>query len=229
VLLPKPSFEDMYGTAILPRIITPEFFEGSSSNALLPEEISFAEIQSSIILSQPVTVEIFKGITSGVNLPLTLTTEGFRGVVSSVIFPEVIMRPNFSGAVSQVILPEILPQPSFIGVTGRVILPEILPIPSFEGIFLSILLPEEISFAEIQGSIILSQPVTVDIFNGITSKTTMPIVEQLVIKEIISGTKIELMFPGGKDIIPTYGIGIPLGVERPLMDTKIRLEKEKEE
>ena len=56
----------------------------------------------------------------------------------------------------------------------------------------------------------------------------MPIVEPLVIKEIVSGTKVELMFPGGDKIIPTYGIGIPFGVERPIMDTKIQLEKEKE-
>ena len=37
------------------------------------------------------------------------------------------------------------------------------------------------------------------------------------------------MFPGGREIVPTYGIGIPLGVEGPVMDTKIRLNKEKEE
>jgi len=36
------------------------------------------------------------------------------------------------------------------------------------------------------------------------------------------------MFPGGKSLVPTYGTGIPFGVEGPVMETKIRLEEEKE-
>jgi len=50
----------------------------------------------------------------------------------------------------------------------------------------------------------------------------------LIIKEIVEGNKIELMFPGGKSLVPTYGTGIPFGVEGPVMETKIRLEEEKE-
>ena len=37
------------------------------------------------------------------------------------------------------------------------------------------------------------------------------------------------MFPGGEELIPTYGLGIPFGVEGPVMDTEIRLKKVKEE
>lgn len=66
-------------------------------------------------------------------------------------------------------------------------------------------------------------------FEGISSKAAMPIVKPLAIKEIVSGARVELMFPGGKNLVPTYGIGIPFGVESPFMDTKTQLEKEKEE
>ncbi|MCX5696947.1 MAG: hypothetical protein NTU54_03075, partial [Candidatus Omnitrophica bacterium] len=211
--------------SILPQIATSETFLGNIAEANLPEPL-FRGIATSVNLPLPVTFEEFRGSLAGVNLPQPAIAPGFKGISSEGLLPPVIAPEEFIGARTHSILPQIATLETFLGNIAEVNLPE----PLFRGIATSVNLPLPVIFEEFRGSLAgvnLPQPAIAPGFKGISLKTAIPIVESLVIKEIVPGTRVELMFPGGKNIIPTYGIGIPFGVEGPVMDTKIRLEKEK--
>ncbi|PIQ90787.1 MAG: hypothetical protein COV71_02730, partial [Candidatus Omnitrophica bacterium CG11_big_fil_rev_8_21_14_0_20_41_12] len=122
---------------------------------------------------------------------------------------------------------QVATQQTFTGNTAQANLPE----PLFQGVTISANLVTPVTLREFKGTsaqINLPSPIVSPKFEGITPNVTIPTIQLLIIKDIVEGNKIELMFPGGKSLVPTYGAGIPFGVEGPVMETKIRLEKEKE-
>jgi hypothetical protein len=65
-------------------------------------------------------------------------------------------------------------------------------------------------------------------FEGIRSIELIPEkISPIIFKDVESGGMIKVMFPGGLRIIPTYGLGIPLGAEKPLLEPSIKKEEKK--
>jgi hypothetical protein len=50
-------------------------------------------------------------------------------------------------------------------------------------------------------------------------------INPLVFENISAEGKIKVMFPDGAKVIPLYGIGVPLGVEKPLLEPRLKEEQ----
>lgn len=108
-----------------------------------------------------------------------------------------------------------------------------LPKPSFEGIKPTLILPEPRPglFAGAYSYINLPKPIipTKPDFEKITATSILPKpVSPLIFESVTGEVNVRVMFPGGARVVPTYGVGVPLGVEKPLLEPKIQKEEEKE-
>jgi filamentous hemagglutinin family protein len=93
---------------------------------------------------------------------------------------------------------------------------------TFSGANTQDLLPASIDsmFEGAQGSQALPESITPEVFEGVTSTirmTTSPI----SFEELSDSANIKVAFPEGQKVIPTYDLGIPLGAEKPILETKI--------
>ncbi len=225
----------------LPQVSTQATFLGNTVEINLPEPL-FRGISTSSNLPVPITSNEFRGIQVQTNLPQLIIAPKFEGITLESVLPIVTTPETFIGAGVQTMLPQVATVETFLGNTAEVNLPE----PLFKNITTSGNLPIPVIPEEFQGSLAqadlpqilfkgittsgnLPQPTIQPVFAGITPNMNLPTAEPLIIREIGEGTKVELMFPSGYGLIPTYGLGIPFGVEGPVMDTEIRLKKVKEE
>ena len=194
---------------------------------LAPVLMSAPPITAPIAIPQGVSVPqpvLFEGAASDSSLPVITTAETFIGAGAQTV----LLQPtSFEGTTSESELPAIIVPEGFSGVGAQSNLPQVATEETFLGNTAQATLPEPL-FKDVGTSGNLPQPIVQPTFEGITPNMALPIAEPLIIREINEGTKVELMFPGGKNLIPTYGTGIPFGVEGPVMDTKIRLEAENE-
>jgi hypothetical protein len=46
-------------------------------------------------------------------------------------------------------------------------------------------------------------------------------VDPVVFEKMTPGTAFKAMFPRGKRIVPTFGLGVPSGADKPLMEPRI--------
>jgi hypothetical protein len=64
-------------------------------------------------------------------------------------------------------------------------------------------------------------------FASAVARKNLPLpVNPALFQEVTGIGRIKVMFPGGQRIMPTFGLGIPLGAEKPVMEPRIREEKE---
>jgi hypothetical protein len=163
-----------------------------------------AVVRPAVIIPVPdiiLPATLFTGAHSVVNLAAPIV---FNGVLAQAQLP---VEDYFSGARSVALTaPPVNP-----AIFKAAIAQSQLPIPvSFAGSVAQAQLPAEASFKGTAAEVILRQAVNLRVFEG-----------------VVSETKIKVLFPGGQKIIPTYGLGVPLGVEKTLMEPKIKEKEDK--
>ena len=145
-----------------------------------------------------------------VKVPLVprVTPETFSGVSASIRLPERISFANIRGSS---IMPQPVTRELFSGITSMANLPVTLTAKSFSSAFSRAILPA----APVKPS-----------FEGVASQAMLPaLTRPVLLKEPIGQISIKLMFPGGGNIVTSYGVGAPLGVEKPILEPNIRREK----
>jgi len=214
------SFDRNLGSAALPAALGPElfskvissaqfsqssitgiFFSGSLVQAFLPTDVSFGGNLGSATMPAPLDPRFFNGITPSAQLPRLFTTDG-----------------SFSGSLAQASLPS--PE-SFNGITPSAQLPRPFTTDgSFSGSLVQASLPPSVSFHGSLSRAAMPAPLDPELFNGSLGSEAMT-VDPVVFEKMTPGTKFKAMFPGGKRIVPTFGLGVPSGADKPLMEPRI--------
>ncbi|MFH1441692.1 MAG: hypothetical protein ABIH18_06630, partial [Candidatus Omnitrophota bacterium] len=222
--------EAFNGVAASAKVINPVSFEGIKAGIKLPAVVSrdaFNGVSSKTILPTPlVDNRAFEGIKAGIKLPVVINREAFNGVAASA---KIINPVSFEGIKAGIKLPAVVSRDAFNGVSSKIILPTpLVDNRAFEGIRAGIKLPAVIgrdAFDGVSGKFILPKPVVPSkpLFEeakavSVLSKPINP----LIFEQVSGEVKIKVMFPGGSKIIPTYGVGVPLGAERPLLEPSIK-------
>lgn len=216
ILPPSPSIylRESAAGALLPAVKAKSYFRGASSASTLPA----AELPAR---------RDFYGVIAGGELPEAVVKASFAGASILAKLPRVIEEREFSGAVSQ----EVLSRAQlFSGVIPALNLPLPLPGISFEGAASDAILTRAVSpeaFAGAVASAKLSVFVAQEVFSSAVAQKNLPLsVNPRVFKEAFGAGRIKLMFPGGQKIVPTFGMGVPLGVEKSIMEPRIQEEEE---
>ncbi|MDO8489479.1 MAG: hypothetical protein Q7S42_05155, partial [Candidatus Omnitrophota bacterium] len=93
-------------------------------------------------------------------------------------------------------------------------MPPLVSVASFAGVHSLNNLPEEVVkpvFNQAVADAVIRQPVKLLVFEGISGEA-----------------KVKVIFPGGTQIVPTFGPGVPLGAEKPVKEPEIKGREEKE-
>jgi hypothetical protein len=216
-LVPKYDFEGITSTPVLPEPVISGLFDGAYSYDKLPviaTPETFKGISPEAALVQP---SPFAGIISKANLPTPLIKPTFEEITVSAFLPEPVKPDAFRGAFGLVDLPAKTTTSAFAGIIGRVALPVNAVTPeTFAGTTSQPILPE---------ASVLPKPD----FAGISATLALPKpVDPLIFENVVGDGKVKVMFPGGQKVIPTYGVGVPLGAEKSLLEPRIRQEDKKE-
>jgi hypothetical protein len=234
--LPMPSFESVAATAALPSQLMPKDFTGAHALANLPSAQplpSFESATAGIVVPPPFVPADFTGVLSSEVLPKAEAK--FTSIISQSYIPPVAPQPppvSFVNVQSSVNLPAPQPLASFDGASSVSVLPSALPLPSFESATAGATLPQQLTidaFTDIQAVSYLPEAYKLG-FESVKPSTTMPVAVSPVVFEQVTGEgKVKVMFPGGQKIVPVYGIGVPLGAEKPLLEPRIEKEEKGKE
>jgi hypothetical protein len=232
------AFQNAFSSASLPMSV-PEFSQVISSSELavpvtfsdfsdlrpyanLPGEL-FVGANSGVTLSRPLTVQDFGSLRPLSYLPVAVAPKvfaplapvstlpgralpSFAEVVLSVQIPMPFTTENFQGMITE----NKLPEEYFIGINSEGTLP----------------VPVGMIFSETSPGLYVLPVMPSKKFAGVEPVMNLPVPSRpLVFEENVSVDRVKLMFPGGAVIVPTYGLGIPLGVEKPLMEPEIQTEQ----
>ncbi|MDO8675227.1 MAG: filamentous hemagglutinin N-terminal domain-containing protein [Candidatus Omnitrophota bacterium] len=178
---------------------------------VVPMIMPKAPIPPSRTLPQTINKQVFTGIQSRALLPVQPSFEGIRSI--GILAP-VIKAQDFSGITAS---HQAVNKQVFTGVQSRALLPVQ---PSFEGIrSIGVLAPvvKVQDFGGITASQTLPQAVNKQVFTGIQSRALLPV----IFDKMISNVEFQAAFPGGQKIVPTYGLGVPTGADKSLMEPRI--------
>ncbi|MCX5709165.1 MAG: hypothetical protein NT088_00300 [Candidatus Omnitrophica bacterium] len=126
-------------------------------------------------------------------------------------------RPDLSNILSAAQLPA---GPVFYGLQSQLFMPETIFGERFGKINGVVLIPSGADFSGVAQKMVLPRPVS---FEQAGTKIAAPTRLTPLNFEGISGqARIKVMFPGGAQVLPNYGLGIPLGAEKPLLEPKIK-------
>ncbi|MBI5873571.1 MAG: filamentous hemagglutinin N-terminal domain-containing protein [Candidatus Omnitrophica bacterium] len=142
----------------------------------------------------------FEGAQGSQALPESITPEVFEGIATT---SQAKQPENFSGVTSEAAVPQDITE-SFTGILPSAQTSTPLTKETFLGANTQDLLPTSVD----------------SMFEGVTSTirmTTSPI----SFEELSDSANIKVAFPEGQKVIPTYDLGIPLGAEKPILETKI--------
>jgi hypothetical protein len=253
--LPERSFIGVGPAVFLPMAVSPEIFRGTSSLFTLPGPPDFNQITPSATLVVPLTFDEFIGLNPYANLPgelfigakadLMLTQpyikQSFSGAESlsylSVSMPfkkfaPIVPMSTLSGrampSFEEISLSVFMPMPTtsenFFGMITEGKLPEV----HFRGVMSQSALPQVVSagmFSGIDPVVYLQPDLPRRNFDEISVIANLPVPSPLIFEENVMVDQTKLMFPGGAMIVPSYGLGIPLGAEKPLMEPEIQVEE----
>ncbi|MFA4981855.1 MAG: DUF2341 domain-containing protein, partial [Candidatus Omnitrophota bacterium] len=230
IFSPRPSFEGAGGASAVPDRFSLDAFKGVFYITELPERPSFEGATARTVLPAPVAAPVaarakeeagrYLDKSSVSTLSSSKGREGSRlgpkydtglartgiGEYDAGLARTVSEGPGTVPIFSAVPIGEArMPSaPSFEGVTSAASLPKASV---FEGIAGAASLPKAPTFEEIRVSASLTGKGGVGRFRE-------------------ASAAVSLEFPGGGKIIPTYNIGVPLGAEKPLLEPKVKREKE---
>ncbi|MFH0764363.1 MAG: hypothetical protein V1927_05115, partial [Candidatus Omnitrophota bacterium] len=205
--VPEISFFGTSASSAMPGQLPPVSFEGTISRIHLSVPCAFPGANASSSISPAVS---FEGIGGGIVAQSELAPENFGGSSSGFGYYGAVVTPGaFEGAGARLVLPEKLPPGAFDGADGRQFIPERITIENFAGIQAVGFLPGPY-FENVSAGAMFA------VKGGVRS-----------FKEVTGAANIYLEFPGGRKIMPTYGVGIPLGAERPLLEPKIKANEER--
>jgi hypothetical protein len=219
VLLPqkkiKPSFTGAGFAVFLPLAETKPDFSQASSAAQLPQAVlpqkqlkpSFTGASLEVLLLSPELKPSFSEATSAAQLPQAQLKPSFENMQAGLILPQRITAKDFYAIAGRVHLPQGL-EPAFKAVTAAAILPRRLSAEDFIGASAAVQLPQ----------------VYKPSFEGIKAVPSMPQpVNPLTFKQV--NGEVKIMFPSGFKVVPTFGVGVPLGAEKPPKEPQIKKEE----
>ncbi|MBM3246163.1 MAG: hypothetical protein FJZ13_02415 [Candidatus Omnitrophica bacterium] len=227
-LISPVSFKEAASTAVSLPAAKPEYFTAATGGVKLPtviERKTFDQITIRPNLSALLSKEALKETYSVIFLPL----EGlFQGASASLKIPVTIKLREFLGATSTAIL---MQQDIFKGIISWVKLPASISEVSFGGASASRILAQPLTLGAFSGassSVLFSWSVAEKDFESAISSKNLPVpVSPRVFQEAIGAGGLKVMFPLGQKIVPASGqVGIPLGVEKQIMQPTVQEEEE---
>lgn len=245
-LPPAIVFDNALTLAQLPAAaIGREDFSGIVSEAVLPAPkylLSLADVSSQVLLAAGISPEVFREAFSSLLLPVEVGRKGviFDGARAGSIIPEI----SFENILVSLKMPEVVSPREFAGINSQAVLSRAaLFKETIPGINLPAAIPKP-SFKGIIPGVILTEPVRPQVFMGAAASARLPVfaaqelsaaivqknlplpLNPVLFREVTGAGRIRVMFPSGQQLIPTFGMGVPLGVEKQVMEPRI---KEKEE
>ncbi|MCX5698413.1 MAG: MBG domain-containing protein, partial [Candidatus Omnitrophica bacterium] len=207
--LPKSS---SVGKVKLPVAIPPPVFNDVSSYSLLPKPIPELNgvIPKEILTITDLKPLIFEEAMSAPKVKLRFP----EGGNITAIYP---MNEYFNAG---------KPERLFLDITASSLLTQPVTFEAFSNIQPAAYLPAPVTaevFAGASAFVVLPKPLPE--FNGVIPLVTLS--RPLFLEEAVGAIKIKMMFPGGGNIISSYGMGMPLGVEKDLWEPRIRKEEKK--
>ncbi|MFH1692206.1 MAG: hypothetical protein ABIC68_06575 [Candidatus Omnitrophota bacterium] len=219
-------FQEMAVSAVLPQTVNKEFFESVVPRSSLPDSVSFKGVVMELNLpakQETVSKFSFEGAGVMATLPSVMPAQEavvrpsenlqkmFTGVKSELMSVEPLSREVFKGVVPVIKLPT---RASFEGISSQAVLPQQLMKSSFQGVGASVELPSavivnKVALEKAGAKVILSHPVNPHVFGDVTGEM-----------------RVKVVFPGGQQIMPVHGIGVPLGAEKPLLEPRVKAREE---
>jgi hypothetical protein len=243
-----PIFAGADFSAALPKAVMPEDFSDAYALKQLPPAISAESFIDISARAMALKAASFRGVVSYALLPPVIKQEGFRpgadyfsgaAAVSELPSPQVftgvtakgissVLKPQeFAGAEAETKLSSAV---VFNGIIPGARLPQQIPQASFAGALPGLALTEPIepqAFLGAAAAARLPGLVSRETFASAVARKNLPLpVNPALFQEVTGIGRIKVMFPGGQRIMPTFGLGIPLGAEKPVMEPRIREEKE---
>ncbi len=241
------AFDSVMSQASLLETLGKPVFEGIIAQAVFPEPVVFEVLLKEVIIStalpEVVSKEFFRDVALETVLPNVTSFEGIR---VTTILPGTLVQGVIKGMEPQARLPQNL-QDSFIGVKSEVVLMRPVTQEGFKGVISGASLSDQVSFEGIGSGVVLPQPFIKPLFEGINAGVNLPLaapvneavfektkaeanlsgsVNPQIFSDMAGEMKVKVVFPGGQQIMSVHGIGVPLGAERPLLESKVKAQEE---
>ena len=84
-------------------------------------------------------------------------------------------------------------------------------------------------FRGVRGTVALPAPVSPQTFHGAQGAAQLPLGLGSAFEGVQGGFEVQVEFPGGGKVFVGYGMGVPLGVEEPILQPTILLESPEQE
>jgi hypothetical protein len=183
---------------------------------------AFRDVQALSQLSGPVSPTTFGGAQGSAGLP-GVPAEEFAGIAGVLRLPAPVSPAAFIGAQGSAAL---TPSPEmFTGIQGTDRLP-MDDLQQLSGAVGAGSLPQPVSparFRGVLGGSHLPVPVTPEFFAGVRGLVALPdAMAPYRFEGVIGGEELQLRFPGGGRLFLGYGMGVPLGAEKPVLTPTVR-------